>query len=125
MTEKRRAPRVKTSMAVAFSSAGDFLCASIMDISCRGIFIKNETVLPVDTELALRFRLPEDLDIMDIAGKVVWAKQASKESPAGMGIEFVRISSENRRKILSFVENCRQMVREGNPYKIADEAAML
>jgi uncharacterized protein (TIGR02266 family) len=122
MFDKRIAPRIPTSMVVALSKAGDFLCATIMNISSSGAFIKTETVLPVDTELALRIRLPEDLEIMDIVGKVVWEKQASNVSPAGMGIEFIRILSKDRRKIHCFVESCRQ---ESPPYKVADEAAML
>ena len=96
-----------------------------MDISCRGIFIKNKTVLPVDTELALRIRLPEDLEIMDIVGRVVWAKQASNVTPAGIGIEFINISSKDRRKIHCFVESCRQEMQESNPCKTADKAALL
>ena len=125
MIENRSALRIKTSMAVVFSSAGDFLCASIMDISCRGVFIQNETVLPVDTELALRISFPHDLEIMDIAGRVAWAKQASDKSPAGVGIEFVGISFEDRRNINSFVESCLPERQKGNACKMADETELL
>jgi uncharacterized protein (TIGR02266 family) len=125
MFDKRIAPRIKTSMIVALSKAGDFLCANIMNISSSGAFIKTETVLPVDTELSLRIRLPDDLEIMDIVGKVVWQKQASTMTPAGLGIEFLSIASKDRNKIHSFVERCRQKMQEGNPCKIVDEAAML
>ena len=125
MFDKRIAPRIKTGMIVGISKAGDFLCASITNISSSGAFIKTETVLPIDTELALRIRLPDDLEIMDIVGKVVWQKQASHASPAGMGIEFLSIASKDRNKIHSFVERCRQKMQEGNPCKIVDEAARL
>jgi uncharacterized protein (TIGR02266 family) len=102
--EKRIAPRIKVSTAVAFSSAGDFLLADVMNISGSGVFIKTATVLPVATELALRIRLPEDLETMDIDGRVVWAKQASSASPAGMGVEFIKMSHDHKSKINAFVE---------------------
>ena len=125
MFQKRGASRIKTSVAVAFSSAGDLLCGNIMNISCKGVFIETETVLPVDTELALRISFPHDLEIMDIAGRVAWAKQASDKSPAGVGIEFVGISFENKRKINSFVESCLAERQKGHACNIADEAALL
>jgi hypothetical protein len=71
MSDMRMVPRIITSMVVALSKAGDFLCANIMNISSSGAFIKTETVLQVDTELAVFIRIPEDLEIMDIVGKVV------------------------------------------------------
>lgn len=125
MIENRKAPRITTSMAIAFSSNGNFVCGNIINLSVSGLFIKTETVLPVDTELALSIRLPEDLEIMDIAGKVVWGKQASKVSPAGIGIEFVSISSKDRRKIHSFIERGRKEMQESNPSNMANEAALL
>ena len=117
MTENRCAPRLKTSMAVAFSSAGDFLCGHIMNISCSGLFINTETVLPPDTELALRIRLPDDLESMDIVGRVVWAKQATKAYPAGMGIEFIRIPLEDRMKIERFVDEQTRELNESGRLK--------
>ena len=122
MTENRTAPRIKTSMALAFSSNGDFLCGHIMNISCSGLFLNTETVLPVGTELALRIRLPEDLESMAIAGRVVWAKQAACASPSGMGIEFVRTSPEDRRKINSFIKGSLKDIQTGHARKTADEA---
>lgn len=104
MTEKRIEPRFTTSTAIAFSSEGDFLFATISNISSSGVFIKTEALLPVATELALRIRLPEDLETMDIEGRVVWAKQASSASPAGMGVEFIRMSYAHKRRINAFVE---------------------
>ena len=110
MEEKRIASRIKASMVLAFSSAGDFLFANVKDISCSGVFVETETMLSVDTELALRIRLPLDLEMMDIAGRVVWVKQSSSESPSGMGIEFVKMSHAHKRKINTFIEEqCRQL----------------
>ncbi len=104
MEDKRIEPRINTSMALAFSSSGDFLFAMIKNISSTGVFIETDTVLSVDTELALRLSLPPDTEMMDIAGRVVWVKQASGESPAGMGVEFIKMSYAHKRKLHAFVE---------------------
>jgi uncharacterized protein (TIGR02266 family) len=125
MFEKRKTHRIQTSMAVAFSKAGDFLSANIMNISSSGVFIETETVLPPETELALRIRLPEDLEIMDIVGKVVWTKQMNHASPPGMGIQFTKISARHYQKIHCFVENCWQKMQEHYPRTIAENAAVL
>jgi len=105
--DKRKVPRIQISMAIAFSRNGEFLCGDIMNICCNGVFIVTETVLPVDTELALRIRLPGDFAIMDIAGRVAWVNQASAASPAGLGIEFVSMSAEVMIRIEHFVNKRR------------------
>lgn len=104
MEEKRIESRVNASMVIAFSSAGDFLFATVKNISSSGVFIETETLLSVDTELAMRLSLPSDLETLDIAGRVVWVKQASGEASAGMGIEFLKMSYDHKKKIHAFVE---------------------
>ena len=108
MVGKRRDQRITTSSATAFSESGDFFFGDIINICRNGFFVKTDTLLPVDTELTLRIKPAEDMKIMDIAGRVVWAKQASAASPPGMGIEFVRESPEVINKITHFVDAHRQ-----------------
>ena len=96
MVENRRDYRIEISTGAAFSRAGseDYFFGDIINICRNGFFIKTETMLPVDTELKLRIRLLEDIELLDITGRVVWAKQAASVAPAGMGIEFVPQSAE-------------------------------
>ena len=122
MFDKRHAPRIKTTMAIAFSSAGDFLCGHIMDISCSGVFLHTETVLPVDTELALRIRLPYDLVSMDITGRVAWTKQSTNASPSGMGVEFLKMAWEDRKRIERFVEERIRKLNQSRNVKDSAEA---
>ena len=49
---------------------------------------------------------------MDIEGRVVWLRQASKSSPAGMGIEFINIAPEHKEKIGAFVAANLSQIRE-------------
>lgn len=104
MVEQRRSTRAKTSIAAAFRTDKEFLFGNILNICRNGFFIKTETLLPIDTELMLHIRLPNATETMNIAGRVVWAKQRSSASPAGMGIEFIRASSENKKNIALFLE---------------------
>lgn len=115
MRDIRGSIRIATGMAVAFSSAGEMSYGTIMNMGVGGIFLKTTDVQPVDTELALRIRLPDDLQTMDIAGRVVWEKKDSCTTPSGMGIEFIRLSPANRRRIEQFVAvraSCRYAARQ-------------
>jgi uncharacterized protein (TIGR02266 family) len=110
MVGSRRDYRIGISTGAAFGRAGseDFFFGDIINICRNGFFMKTETILPVDTELKLRIRLPEDIELLDITGRVVWAKQASSVAPAGMGIEFVQQSAEAMNIIAHFVDARRQ-----------------
>ena len=108
MVGQRRDRRITTSIAATFSESGDFFFGDIINICRNGIFIKTNAILPVDTKLMLRIKLAEDMEILDIAGRVVWAKQAAAVSPPGMGIEFIEKSPEAINKIMHFADAQRQ-----------------
>ena len=116
MIDARRTCSITTSMSVAFSSVGDFLCARILNLSSSGAFIETDTVLPMSTDLAMRIRLPDDMETMEIVGRVVWAKHASACSPAGMGVEFINLTHAYQQKISAFVEEhlCRWCLAESS-----------
>jgi Tfp pilus assembly protein PilZ len=84
-------------------------------MSRDGVLIRTDMLLAIDAELALRIRLPGDSETMYIKGRVVWLQQASKSSPAGMGVEFITMPYDHKRKINAFVEErageLRQTVR--------------
>lgn len=110
MVERRKDPRVTTGISVECSSEGRSFFGDIVNICRNGFFIKAETIMPVDTELKLRIRLPkkDDREPMRLTGRVVWAKQIATVSPAGMGIEFIRESAEALHAIAGYVDTRQQ-----------------
>ncbi len=108
---RRRSPRIKTNIAAAFRTGKEFLFGNIVNFSRKGFFIQTETLLPIDTELILHVRLPNAQETLTIDGRVVWAKQLSSVSPAGMGIEFIRESAQNKKKIALFFDAERRKLQ--------------
>jgi type IV pilus assembly protein PilZ len=102
--ERRVMPRVDTSLEIAFRTAGVNRYSYMLNLSSGGLFIKTEQPLSIDVELEMSIQLPDDPEIMDIAGRVVWTKPESHAFPAGMGIQFIGLPPEYRQKIESFVE---------------------
>jgi len=102
--ERRVMPRVDTSLEIAFRTAGVNRTSYMLNLSSGGLFIKTDQPLSIDAELEMSFQLPDDPEILDIGGKVVWAKPESHAFPAGMGIQFVNMPAEYRQKIQAFVE---------------------
>lgn len=110
MVERRKDPRVTTGISVECSREGSSFFGDIVNISRNGFFIKADTIMPVDTELTLRIRLPEkdDGEPMQVTGRVVWAKQVATVYPAGMGIEFVREPAGALHAVADFVDTQQQ-----------------
>lgn len=104
MLEKRRTPRIDISLPIAFSYNGKTIRGNTSNISREGMFILTDTVLPVDAEIALFFQLPDDAEMMQVDSRVAWTKMVSSKAPAGMGIAFIRMSYEHRKKITDFLK---------------------
>jgi uncharacterized protein (TIGR02266 family) len=102
--ERRTMPRIETSLEIAFKNAGIFLCSYILNLSSGGIFIRTEQPLPVDAELEMRIQLPDDPEVMQLGGRVVWTKPQSNAYPAGMGVQFIGMPPVYRQKIHTFIE---------------------
>lgn len=104
MIEKRRTPRIDVSLPVAFSYSGKNIHGTSSNISRDGMFILTDTVLPVDAEIALVFQLPGDAAMLQVDSRVTWTKLVSNKAPAGVGVAFIRMSYDHRKKIAGFIE---------------------
>lgn len=79
-----------------------------INISTGGLFIETEKILPIDTDLIVKFNLP-DLDIIiTTRARVAWTNDpgALKKAslPPGMGLQFVDLSLEDLRNLRSYFD---------------------
>jgi hypothetical protein len=59
--------------------------------------------LEIGSLVSFQFKLGQDDNTIDAVGEVVWKRHLPKEGlPPGMGIKFVRITDEDREKILDY-----------------------
>jgi type IV pilus assembly protein PilZ len=83
-----------------------FLYANITNISEVGIFVATREPLEVGTELTLRFAPPNAPEAFVLAGQVQWVnpvKMLSENRNPGMGVRFIRLTMEDRERIVDAI----------------------
>jgi uncharacterized protein (TIGR02266 family) len=79
-----------------------------VNLSAGGVFIEAEDILPVDTTLEIKFKLPDNDIIITCNARVAWTNEPGllkKDSlPPGMGIQFVDLSLNNLQAIRNFLK---------------------
>ena len=99
MAEKRKNERVKKWVKSEVHSDEHITFSSSVDLSRGGIFISTPEPLINGSEVSLSIHLPEHGEI-EIKGIVKWIRSDETGSDkAGMGIEFVNINSELKKKL--------------------------
>jgi uncharacterized protein (TIGR02266 family) len=79
-----------------------------VNVSSGGVYIEADDILPVDTTLGIKFKIPDDDIIITCNARVAWTNepgQLKKDSlPPGMGIQFLDLSLENLQAIRNFLK---------------------
>ena len=121
-----RPHRAAVPILVTFESASFTVLDFTLDLSVGGIFLLTENSCPWGIEGDLKFRSSQFEDPFTLRGRVVRivsSEEAGPGRPAGLGIEFVEVSDEHRKKLQKIasglqsghvVESIRAAVREGN-----------
>jgi uncharacterized protein (TIGR02266 family) len=79
-----------------------------INMSTGGVFIESSMILPEDTELTVKFNLPNSDTIIIANARVAWIndlpilKKASL--PPGMGLQFINLSLEDMYTIRRFLD---------------------
>ena len=76
------------------------------NVSAGGIFLITQEPFARDTNLMIKFTLPDDDHPIEAVGTVVWVRSErhSPERPPGMGVQFMEIPKHDRERIRKFVE---------------------
>ena len=106
--DRRRWQRVLVDLQVDYGDQDNYLFAYIRDISATGIFVRTNTPEEPSTRLNLRFTPSDGGEELQVEGEVIWVNryrpgQADNLHP-GMGIRFVELEPEQKRRIEEFVK---------------------
>ena len=104
MSFQDREPRYRVDIRVDCSTKDLFLANRMTNISRGGFFI--EANLPLDSEIDLRFTIPESQGAIDAKGRVIWNYDMRKNSArlvSGSGIKFTEIALEDRRRLEDYL----------------------
>lgn len=115
LPDTRNEPRLSLVLKVRYSPfGGKCLESRAGGIGGGGIFIESTAPLPVGTDLAVEFALPDrPSEWMQAKGTVAWVCPKSDQytfSP-GMGVRFADISAEARGRVVQFVNSMKRASR--------------
>ncbi|HVY46030.1 MAG TPA: TIGR02266 family protein, partial [Minicystis sp.] len=108
--DTRKDPRAKVlSMTVRYKSAtvDEFIEHHSHDVSRGGIFIKTPSPFPPGTLLKFEIRIQDEQSVLAGVGRVVWKREpaeAGGETPAGMGVKFIKIDDKSKALISRLVD---------------------
>jgi hypothetical protein len=97
----RKNPRHSVSIEVLLWSQQQRVQGCIADLAEGGCRLSCDEKLAVNEEMHLRFDLPYTTTTIRCDGCIVW----SGGEPCGAGVEFLRMSEADRRRIAHWLEN--------------------
>ena len=103
MNEKRTHPRAALHAEIWLGQDGIFTRGpgNLVDLSEGGAFIETADGSPIGGVLSLRFMLP---GVRDLVSCAVSVRNVRNES-AGLGVQFLDISQDDRRLVRAFVSD--------------------
>lgn len=105
--ERRQSTRSEMLMEVGLEGANRFYTGQADDLSRGGVFVATDDPLPVGTEVTLSFVLPDGHRIA-AAAAVAWVRAPRYRPdalPAGMGVRFEGLPSEDVQAIQNTLES--------------------
>lgn len=94
MSDQRASNRVTVNDE--YARIDDFLSEYVTNVSRTGVFIRSKTLLPIGTQVQLRFSvLLDDFETIEGDGRVV--RLVDTEHERGMGVEFIRLTDASQR----------------------------
>jgi uncharacterized protein (TIGR02266 family) len=85
---RRTDPRYERRLEVEMVADGKRHLGHSRNISLGGMYVESLDVLPVQTTLQIRFRVPTQPEPIDVTGEVRWVERGAAEQVAGMGVRF-------------------------------------
>lgn len=107
----RRADRdAPIVVELQFSNGVQFYESLHLSLTKGGLFIKTDTLLPIDSMLEVHCKLEEEDISFKVSAKVVWINpRDSQWRPAGMGLKLMRMSSVQLQVIEDFTNGETQI----------------
>jgi c-di-GMP-binding flagellar brake protein YcgR len=94
----RKYPRIHADFPVEYTLGDQTFRDRASDVGGGGLFLNLKRLLPLGTELEVRFRAAKHLPVMKAKARVCY--QVPDE---GIALELTEISAEHRRKILKLI----------------------
>ena len=110
--ERRQDERLDGIIQVEFE---DHPLAETVNISGGGVFIRTNDPLDLEEQFYLKLHIPDGQEPAEVLCKVVWTNKYGKESddlPRGMGVKFIKIKAQDKKRIEDFIQVKKRRIRE-------------
>lgn len=100
--EQRAYPRAKIKWPVAIKTAKGIMEGVTLDVSPNGVFIRCRRPFKLNQVFDMIINIPDSDRTLKAKAEVVWSNIYGPDdevSPRGMGVRFIKISSEDRKFI--------------------------
>lgn len=105
---KRALPRIDLEVEVSAASQRGTHAGSTLNISAGGMFVATTQLIPVGDQLMVELRLPGGDRSISLDSRVQWLRRkrapGRRDRPAGMGLQFVNLTTETSAVIGSFLQ---------------------
>jgi uncharacterized protein (TIGR02266 family) len=101
--ERRGQTRVSMVAEVQIAGASELHHGIARNLSRGGIFVEAERAADPETEIALCFDLPESKQPIRPTAQVIWCRERTPRSAAGMGLRFLALDRASVLRIEDYV----------------------
>jgi hypothetical protein len=109
--EKRRYRRLETDLEARLKNLSDpdgaALPVTIVNLGPEGAFVATAETIPVQSQVALDFRIDSYPKEINVIAKILWHKKGSPpegvEDERGMGMQFVHIPLFEKNIIIDYI----------------------
>ncbi len=105
---KRALPRIELEVKVDAASDSGTHTGATINISAGGVFVATDKPVSVGDQLKLELTLPDSKESISLDSKVRWVRRrrvaGRRDRPAGMGLQFVNLTTETSSIIGSFLQ---------------------
>lgn len=109
--ERRKYPRKPLQVEVGVYTESNFYQGFSENISEGGIFVATYDIRSKGEIIELEFKLPGEEEPIRVKGEVRWIREYNPTNPEmspGMGIQFIGLSEEAKKKIERFIKEKRE-----------------
>ncbi len=103
--EKRRYRRLETDLTATLKDLsrpdGETFTVRVVNLGPEGAFVSSENFLPVQSPIAIDFKIDSYPKEINVIGKVLWHKRS--ETERGMGMQFVQIPLFEKNIIIDYI----------------------
>ncbi len=106
-SDRRTSNRAAIVLNVEYKRVNTFFADYTRNISKGGTFIRTDRPLQLGTEFVFALTIRTVAEPLKLRGRVKWVvspEEATADQPAGMGIEFLYASDDERRSTEAIVE---------------------